>query len=111
MEALRIKSFRTDFKTVAIRLLALNGFSVENSYNPHNIKAYVLAHEHGVFCVAIGSNLQEALDNAVDNNCMDHMRINEPDSADYEHHCALGNAGELFDIDYLTVHSEVRFND
>ena len=107
MEAIKIKPFRTDFETVAKRLLALNGFSAENSYNPHNVKAYVLAHEHGVFCVAIGDSLQTALDNAVDNGCFDCMQIEDPTQEDHEHHCTLGNAGELFNIDYLTVHSEV----
>lgn len=107
MEAMKIKTYRSDFDTVARRLLAINGYSKEHSYNPHNVKAYVLAHEYGVFCVAIGSCLQEARDNAVDNNCLDCMMIDNPDSDDYEHHAILGNASELFNINYLSVYSEV----
>ena len=71
MEAIKSSSFREDHVTICKRLLAINGFSKEQSFNPHNVKAYVIHNEYGVICYAIGSHLGEALYNAVDNDCLD----------------------------------------
>lgn len=100
-EAIKVSSFRSDYETLAKRLLAVNGFCATMSYNPHNIRAYVIHNEYGVICIAIGSNLQEALDNAVDNDCLDSC-------LDYEclEPCYLGNASEPFNLNYIGVYAE-----
>ncbi len=112
MEAIKVKSFRQDYKTLAKRLLAVNGFHAEASYNPHNVKAYVIHNEFGVLCVAVGDSLQEALDNAVDNGCLDSCLIEDLEEYDYDQislddYSSLGNAGELFDLSYIGVLAEV----
>ena len=106
MEAIKVKSFRQDYKTLAKRLLAVNGFHAEASYNPHNVKAYVIHNEYGVLCIAIGDCLQDALDNAVDNACLDSCLVEDQEDRDGPY-CSLGNAGELFDLTYIGVLEEV----
>lgn len=74
---------------------------------PHK---YFYIHEHG-FCVAMvcATNLQDALDIAVDCDKLDAFLIPESDYADYGMDtdaptCTfLGNASEPFDIDNLQV--------
>jgi len=115
MEAIKSNSFRTDHVTACKRLLAINGFSKEHSYNPHNVKAYVIHNEYGVICYAIGSHLSEALDNAVNNDCLDSCLVTDEtelkDRGYYTENdnelCLLGNAGEPFDLDYIGVLMEV----
>lgn len=71
---------------------------------------YFFIHEYG-FCVAMvcATNLQDALDIAVDNDKLDSFLIGEKDYKDYDVRgnnptCTfLGNAGEPFDIDSLQV--------
>jgi hypothetical protein len=77
--------------------------------NPHNMHPFIL-HDHGFpICVVLASNLQDALDEAVDNNKLDSFQILEEDFADYDIEsenptCAfLGNASEPFDIDCISV--------
>jgi hypothetical protein len=76
-------------------------------YNPHNIRPWLL-HDHGfTVAVAFASNVQEALDAAVDADKLDSFLIDKADYADYgietdSPSCAfLGNAGEPFDIEAL----------
>ena len=112
MEAIKVKSFREDYKTLSKRLLAVNGYHAESSYNPHNVKAYVIHNEYSVICIAVGSGLQEALDNAVDNGCLDSCKIDDLLEYDYnqvalDEYCSLGNASELFDLTYIGVSEEV----
>lgn len=100
MEA--ISAIKTkNYETKAKRLLAINGYSKNYYYNPHNVRAYAIHNEYGVFCIAIGSNIQEALDNAVDcglmDSCLDH---------DCDDPCYLGNAGEPFNLDCIGVYCE-----
>ena len=77
--------------------------------NPHNMHPFIL-HDHGfTICVVLASNLQDALDEAVDNDKLDSFLINEEDYAAYgidsdNPTCAfLGNAGEPFDVDFISV--------
>ena len=75
--------------------------------NPHNMRPWVI-HDHGfVLCVVLASNLQDALDEAVDNDKLDAFLI---DSEDYKEYgvdgddptrAFLGNASEPFDIEAL----------
>jgi hypothetical protein len=79
----------------------------EGEYNPHNIRAFLL-HDHGfVVAVVFAGNLQDALDEAVDNDKLDRFQIGESEMKDYpedgEGISFLGNASEPFDIDTLGV--------
>lgn len=76
-------------------------------YNPHNVRPWLL-HDHGfVIAVVFAENLQDALDEAVDENKLDAFMIEEKDYADYgvgtdKPTCVfLGNYDEPFDIDCL----------
>jgi hypothetical protein len=82
-------------------------------YNPHNVRPFLL-HDHGfTVCVVFASNLQDALDTAVDENKMDRYLIGEAERGDYDYNpetgeygegvSYLGNAGEPFDIETLGV--------
>jgi hypothetical protein len=106
MEALKIGSFRSDYVTLAKRLLALNGFSKDHSYNPHNVKAYLIHNEYGVICCAIGSHVAEALDNAVNNDCLDSCLITD-EAYMNEDTVYLGNGSEPFDLDYIGIYKEI----
>ena len=117
MEALKISSFRNDYNTLSKRLLAVNGFNATNSCNPHNVKAYVIHNEFGAICCAIGSHLGEALDNAVDNDCLDSCLVSGDNIKNYDfennpcEYAFLGNASEPFDLEYIGVLIEVSLND
>jgi len=96
-------------------------------YNPHNVHPFLL-HDHGtVICVVFASSLQDALDEAVDENKLDRFQLDptKPEvQADYMHEveaddgykvtrpdgsvvwldwndgvALLGNASEPFDIE------------
>jgi hypothetical protein len=74
-------------------------------YNPHNVRPFLI-HAHG-FPVAIvfASCLQDAFDEAVDNDKLDQFLVADQDLPDYgdeeEGIARLGNAGEPFDIQTL----------
>lgn len=92
----------------------------KGEYNPHDIHPFVI-HDHGfVICVVFASNLQDALDEACDENKLDGFLIEEPSNtpgkpglpaSDYptlgtgneEGIARLGNASEPFDIEALDV--------
>lgn len=79
-----------------------------------------ILHDHGyVVCAVWSSCLQEAIDEAVNNDKMDRYLIDESDYDDYgvntdEPTCSfLGNAGEPFDIDtlgYVELSAPLRSN-
>lgn len=64
------------------------------SYNPHNVVPWLI-HDHGtVICVVFASNAQDALDEAVNANKLDHLMIdpeNENDRNNYMIHNKDGN--------------------
>lgn len=76
-------------------------------YNPHNVRPFLL-HDRG-FTVAVvfASNLEEAIDEAVDADKMDRYAIGTEALADYgeegEGISYLGNAGDPFDIESLGI--------
>ena len=79
-------------------------FIPDGEYNPHDIHPWLL-HDHGfTVCVVFASNLQDALDTAVDNGKMDRYLVSDEDMKDYDDPdelAYLGNASEPFDIDTL----------
>lgn len=101
----------------AMSLLPENG---KPSFNPHNVHPHVL-HDHGfVVCVVFASHLQDALDEAVDQNKLDAFLISEENNTpgktglhaeDYptlgteneEGITRLGNASEPFDVESIEV--------
>jgi hypothetical protein len=84
-----------------------NDYIPAGKFNPHNVHP-ILIHDHG-FTVAVvfASDVQDALDIAVDNDKLDAFLIDKADYADYgvdsdNPICAfLGNASEPFDIEAL----------
>lgn len=73
--------------------------------NPHGVRPFLL-HDHGiVLAVVFADCLQDALDEAVDNNKLDRYLISDEDLRDYgeeeEGVTRLGNASEPFDIESL----------
>ena len=79
---------------------------IERSYNPHNVKLWVIGNEYGALCAAWGSCEQDALDAAVDAGMLDCLMAEEQDYVDLT---PLGNASELFDLDYVWM-GKVEFD-
>ena len=80
-------------------LLRLNGFKRNDRWGGGTMKVYAIDNEFGLLAIAIGSHGSEALDNAVDCDCLDSMLVEDADFDD-EQFTSLGNAGELFDLSY-----------
>ena len=81
----------------------------ENSYNPHNIRAWVIGHEHGPICMVFASHEQDALDAAVDLNALECLLEEDQDQANEDGELTpLGNASELHDLSYAWI-GEVEF--
>jgi hypothetical protein len=83
-----------------------DGFIPAGEYNPHNVRPWVIGHEHGAFAIAFASCEQDAIDEAIDAGKMDGMKVSDEDLAtatDDEHEDYLrgGNASEYFYQDYL----------
>ena len=76
----------------------------DGEYNPRNIHGWLL-HDHGFpVAVVFASNLQDALDAAVDADKMDRYLIANDERKDYPDDDGivfLGNASEPFDIETL----------
>ena len=74
----------------------------ENAFNPHNVQLYVIGHEFGAICAVWASNGQEALDEACDLDLLDCFLCEDqsPENYDSGDFVALGNASELFDLQY-----------
>ena len=81
---------------------------IERSYNPYNVKLWVIGNEYGALCAAWASCEQDALDAAVDANMLDCLMAEEQDH-DNEDLTPLGNASELFDLNSVWM-GEVEFN-
>lgn len=85
----------------------LGDWIAAGEYNPHGVRPWLL-HDHGfVLCVVFASNLQDALDKAVDEDKLDRFLIAEKDLDDYgpegDGIAYLGNASEPFNIESLGV--------
>jgi len=76
--------------------------------NPHNVRLWVIGHEHGAICAVWASNEQDALNTAVDLNTLDCFMAEDQNYED-ESLVSLGNAGELFDLSYAWI-GEVQFD-
>jgi hypothetical protein len=81
---------------------------IEQSFNPHNVRAWVIGHEHGPICAIFASCEQDALDNACDANMLECLLITDPDDVTDES-AHLGNASEAHDITHAWI-AEVDFN-
>ena len=67
---------------------------IEHTFNPYNVKLWVIGNEYGTLCATWGSCEQDALDAAVDANMLDCLMAEEQDH-DNEDLTPLGNASEL----------------
>jgi len=76
-------------------------------YNPNNTRLWIIGHTFGAVGCVFAGNAQDALDNAVDLNLMDHC-LSEDQDYDNEELTPLGNAGELFDLSDIWL-AEVDF--
>ena len=77
-------------------------------FNPHNVHPFILHDAGFVVAVVFESNLQDALDSAVDADKLDRFQVSESDYAamsedERERLAHLGNASEPFDIEGLDV--------
>ena len=79
-----------------------------NSFNPHNVRAWVIGHEFGSICMIFASHEQDALDDAVDAGMLDCMMAEEQDHDD-ESLTPLGNASELFELTHAWI-GQVEFD-
>ena len=69
---------------------------IEHTFNPYNIRLWVIGHEFGALCATWASCEQDALDAAVDAGMLDGLMA-DLDDADGDY-TPLGNASELFDL-------------
>lgn len=81
---------------------------IEHTFNPYNVKLWVIGNEYGALCAVWGSSEQDALDAAVDAGLLDSLMDEEQDYNN-EALTPLGNAGELFDLDYVWM-GKVEFD-
>lgn len=84
-------------------------------FNPHNIHPFILHDAGFVLGIVFAEHLQDALDEAVNNDVLDRYQVTETEMADYqtgvdsernpeyEGIAHLGNASEPFDIESLDV--------
>lgn len=85
------------------------------AFNPYNHHPFILHDAGFVVCVVFASNLQDALDEAVDQNKLDRFQVTETELKDYitgqdaegfdeyDGITHLGNASEPFDIESLGI--------
>ena len=81
---------------------------IEHSYNPRNIRMFIIGATFGVNHCIFAESDQEALDLSVNENKMDFCLAEEQDYDD-ESLTALGNASELFDLSDVWM-AEVDLN-
>lgn len=67
-------------------------------FNPHNVQAFVLGHEHGAICMVFASSEQDAWDAACDKGWLEMLQVEEQDSETEEGIARFGNASEPHDI-------------
>lgn len=90
--------------------ILINDVVLPGEYNPHNVRLWVIGHEHGAIVAVWAAHAQDAFDNAVDANRLDMLLAPAEDcERDDNGYAMLGNAGEAFDLDYAWI-AEVEFN-
>lgn len=84
-------------------------------FNPHNVHPFILHDAGFVLGIVFAESLQDALDEAVDNDVLDRFQVTDKELSDYqtgtdseghpeyERISYLGNASEPFDIESLDV--------
>jgi hypothetical protein len=87
----------------------LDNWIPQGEYNPHNVRPWLL-HDHGfVVAVVFADCLQNAIDEAVDEEKMGRYLVTNEDIGDYddgwedERLSHLGNDGALHDIETLSA--------
>ena len=107
-EAIKV-NFDDNVKELAKKLLEENGYEI-GDYNPHNVKAWLVQNEHTI-CLAIGSCEQDSIDNCVNCDLWDSLKMSVDDQKEYgennwhDSFIHAGNASELFWFE--NVHIEV----
>lgn len=81
---------------------------IEHTFNPCNVKLWVIGNEYGALCAAWGGSEQDALDAAVDAGLLDSLMDEEQDYNN-EALTPLGNASELFDLNSVWM-GKVEFD-
>lgn len=85
----------------------LEDFIPQQDFNPHHIHPFILHVGGAVLGVVFAEHLQDALDEAVDHDKLDHYLVPADDprlkTQNEDGICRLGNAGEPFDIQTLEV--------
>ena len=81
---------------------------IEHTFNPYNVKLWVIGNEYGALCAVWGSSEQDALDAAVDAGLLDSLMDEEQDYNN-EALTPLGNASELFDLNSVWM-GKVEFD-
>ena len=92
-------------------------FIPQGSYNPHNVRPWLIHNEFGTLAIVYADNEQDALDEAVDAGKLDSCRIPDEEIGDYgrtegvfqpdsevleaANATLLGNASEPFDLTYI----------
>lgn len=91
----------------AVALLSKNGYEI-GEYNPHEVSAWLIQNDH-TRCLVIGSNEQEAIDNAVNGGHWDSQKMSEEDLEEYESNgwtdsfVRAGNASEAFWAENIAI--------
>lgn len=81
------------------------------SYNPHNIRGWVIGHEFGPICMIFASHEQDAFDAAVDTNMLECLLVDDQENLSEEErgeYAPLGNASELHDLTHAWI-GEVEY--
>lgn len=99
-------TFDDDARRLGKALLRLNGFGETDRWGSGTMRVWSIHSIYGVLAIAIGSCESDALDNAMDNDCLRAITLDADDTED-AHHC--GNAGELVDLTH--VHIKCLSND
>lgn len=95
------------------RILCGNMMLPHDSFNPHNIRMFVIGHEFGPVAAVFAGHDQDALDQMVDGALGDCFLVPKEDvekATDEERECwaSLGNAGEYANLDNAWI-AEVEF--
>lgn len=102
----------TEFWNLKPKYILTNDVIFPWEYNPHNVRPWILGNEYGAVCLVWAASLQDAVDAACDNNCMNSFLSDETDEKEIELYdlTRIGNAGELADLQHLWCR-EIKLED